>query len=115
VHVCTSQSPVLFIIIIIITITIIMTIIIIIITIIMTIIIIIVITVTIIMIMIIIIVVVVALGLTMHATWTPLSNPAYYRDYLRLDLVLNAQQMKSAAAGLPQHDEHLFIVIHQSA
>jgi tryptophan 2,3-dioxygenase len=37
-----------------------------------------------------------------------------YHDYLRLDTILNAQEMESARQQLPAHDEMLFIVIHQA-
>jgi tryptophan 2,3-dioxygenase len=37
-----------------------------------------------------------------------------YGDYLQLDKILNAQNLASAAAGRPAHDEMLFIVIHQA-
>ena len=39
--------------------------------------------------------------------------PVYYRDYLQLDKILNAQVPLSAAQGTPAHDEMLFIIIHQ--
>ena len=39
----------------------------------------------------------------------------YYWDYLHLDYLLSAQNPKSAEAGHPQHDEHLFICVHQTA
>lgn len=40
----------------------------------------------------------------------------YYGDYLQLDQVLNAQKMLSRVGdkAAPAHDEHLFIVIHQT-
>jgi tryptophan 2,3-dioxygenase len=38
----------------------------------------------------------------------------YYPDYLRLDLLLAAQQPESVRAGAPAHDEMLFIVTHQA-
>lgn len=37
-----------------------------------------------------------------------------YGEYLMLDKVLQAQRMKSAASSRPVHDEHLFIITHQS-
>jgi len=40
-------------------------------------------------------------------------NELYYRDYLQLDRILSAQQLRSAAAGTPAHDELLFIIVHQ--
>jgi tryptophan 2,3-dioxygenase len=38
----------------------------------------------------------------------------YYPEYLRLDLLLAAQQPESVKAGTPAHDEMLFIVVHQA-
>lgn len=38
----------------------------------------------------------------------------YYRDYLRLDSLLAAQELESTAHGETVHDEMLFIVVHQS-
>lgn len=43
------------------------------------------------------------------------ADTLYYWDYLDLDRLLQAQRPKSAAAGDPQHDEHLFICVHQTA
>lgn len=40
--------------------------------------------------------------------------PQYYRDYLQLNKVLNAQDLKSAEYGNPAHDEMLFIITHQT-
>jgi tryptophan 2,3-dioxygenase len=40
--------------------------------------------------------------------------PLYYGDYLRLDMLLDAQEMESARHGTPVHDEMLFIVVHQA-
>lgn len=37
----------------------------------------------------------------------------HYHDYLALDEILGAQRLRSEAAGVPAHDEHLFIIIHQ--
>lgn len=37
-----------------------------------------------------------------------------YSSYLQLDKICNAQRMQSAIDGAPVHDEHLFIIIHQS-
>lgn len=37
-----------------------------------------------------------------------------YHDYLHLDKILNAQQLKSAEYGIPAHDETLFIIAHQT-
>lgn len=39
---------------------------------------------------------------------------AYYHEYLQLDKILDAQEMESVKYGKPAHDEHLFIVIHQT-
>jgi tryptophan 2,3-dioxygenase len=41
------------------------------------------------------------------------SEPQYYPDYLKLDRLLSAQQLRSAEAGSPVHDEMLFIIVHQ--
>ncbi len=42
-------------------------------------------------------------------------NPGlYYHAYLNLDDLLAAQQLESARAGEPVHDEMLFIVVHQA-
>lgn len=38
----------------------------------------------------------------------------YYHDYLQLDQLLSIQRLQSEAAGQPQHDEMLFIVVHQA-
>ncbi len=37
----------------------------------------------------------------------------HYHNYLALDKVLDAQQLKSADTGKPAHDEMLFVIIHQ--
>ena len=37
-----------------------------------------------------------------------------YGNYLQLDKILNAQVLQSDVGGRHVHDEHLFIVIHQS-
>eukprot|EP01112_Ceratiomyxa_fruticulosa_P014018 TRINITY_DN3988_c0_g1_i1.p1 TRINITY_DN3988_c0_g1~~TRINITY_DN3988_c0_g1_i1.p1 ORF type:complete len:439 (+),score=72.81 TRINITY_DN3988_c0_g1_i1:168-1484(+) len=37
----------------------------------------------------------------------------YYHDYLNLEKILTAQNPVSAMTGIPAHEEHLFIVIHQ--
>jgi len=42
------------------------------------------------------------------------SEPLSYSDYLHLDKVLNAQYPVSQKYGNLAHDEHLFIVIHQT-
>ncbi len=42
------------------------------------------------------------------------TTTAYYQDYLRLEELLNLQNRKSEAEGIPAHDEMLFIVIHQA-
>jgi tryptophan 2,3-dioxygenase len=41
-------------------------------------------------------------------------EPLYYGDYLQLDKLLDAQDLASAKAGDPIHDEMLFIVVHQA-
>jgi tryptophan 2,3-dioxygenase len=38
----------------------------------------------------------------------------YYGDYLQLDKLLDAQDLESAKAGEPVHDEMLFIIVHQA-
>jgi tryptophan 2,3-dioxygenase len=38
----------------------------------------------------------------------------HYHDYLQLDKILNAQLRESDKAGVPAHDEMLFIIIHQA-
>ena len=38
----------------------------------------------------------------------------YYREYLRLDKILNAQELESEKQGKPAHDEMLFIITHQA-
>jgi len=38
----------------------------------------------------------------------------YYGDYLQLDKLLGAQDLESAKAGDPVHDEMLFIIVHQA-
>jgi len=43
-----------------------------------------------------------------------LEDPLYYADYLKLDAILGAQQLKSAEAGHPSTHELLFIITHQS-
>jgi len=40
--------------------------------------------------------------------------PLYYRDYLQLPKILNAQAPESAKYGNEVHDETLFIVVHQT-
>jgi tryptophan 2,3-dioxygenase len=37
----------------------------------------------------------------------------HYGSYLQLDKILQAQELESVKHGIPAHDEHLFIVIHQ--
>jgi tryptophan 2,3-dioxygenase len=39
----------------------------------------------------------------------------YYWDYLHLDRLLAAQTPKSVQAGAPEHDEYLFICVHQTS
>ena len=43
----------------------------------------------------------------------PEKTPLNYSDYLKLDDILNSQELKSAERGTPAHDEMLFIIIHQ--
>ena len=43
----------------------------------------------------------------------PKKIPLNYSDYLKLDDILNSQELKSAGHGTPAHDEMLFIIIHQ--
>ena len=43
----------------------------------------------------------------------PNKKPLNYSDYLKLDDILNSQELKSAENGTPAHDEMLFIIIHQ--
>lgn len=38
----------------------------------------------------------------------------YYPEYLKLDQLLSAQELRSAADGDPVHDEMLFIIVHQA-
>ena len=40
-------------------------------------------------------------------------KPLNYSDYLKLEDILNSQELKSAERGAPAHDEMLFIIIHQ--
>ena len=40
-------------------------------------------------------------------------KPLSYSDYLKLEDILNSQELKSAERGTPAHDEMLFIIIHQ--
>ena len=40
-------------------------------------------------------------------------KPLNYSDYLKLEDILNSQELKSAERGTPAHDEMLFIIIHQ--
>jgi tryptophan 2,3-dioxygenase len=41
-------------------------------------------------------------------------EPLYYWDYLHLDELLAAQELRSGAGPGAAHDEHLFIVVHQA-
>ncbi len=43
-----------------------------------------------------------------------MADALYYRDYLQLDKILNAQHLISADYGQPAHDELLFIITHQA-
>ncbi len=38
----------------------------------------------------------------------------YYKDYLQLKKILNAQELESEIAGVEAHDEMLFIITHQA-
>lgn len=38
----------------------------------------------------------------------------YYREYLQLDKILEAQELESEKVGKPAHDEMLFIITHQT-
>ncbi len=40
--------------------------------------------------------------------------PVHYHDYLHLDKLLDSQKPKSVEYGRESHDEHLFIVVHQT-
>lgn len=42
------------------------------------------------------------------------TEPLYYGDYLQLDKLLTAQKLESGKHGRPEHDEMLFIVVHQA-
>lgn len=37
-----------------------------------------------------------------------------YREYLHLDEILSSQKLMSERYGIKVHDEHLFIIVHQS-
>jgi tryptophan 2,3-dioxygenase len=54
-------------------------------------------------------------GCPMGASDESSTGTLYYWDYLKLDGLLNAQAPKSAEAGRPQHDELLFICVHQTS
>lgn len=41
-------------------------------------------------------------------------QPLYYGDYLQLDRILGSQNLESGKLGKPEHDEMLFIVVHQA-
>jgi tryptophan 2,3-dioxygenase len=56
-----------------------------------------------------------AAGCPMGASGDNGNATLYYWDYLKLDGLLNAQAPKSAEAGAPQHDELLFICVHQTS
>lgn len=43
-----------------------------------------------------------------------MTTGTYYGEYLQLDKILNAQELKSALQGTPAHDEMLFIITHQA-
>jgi tryptophan 2,3-dioxygenase len=41
-------------------------------------------------------------------------DPIHYGEYLKLDTILNAQDLRSKELGTEAHDETLFIIIHQT-
>ncbi len=43
-----------------------------------------------------------------------MGDSIYYSDYLHLDKLLSSQELESAKDGNPQHDEMLFIIVHQA-
>ncbi|MCS6991392.1 MAG: tryptophan 2,3-dioxygenase [Chitinophagales bacterium] len=43
-----------------------------------------------------------------------MASTMYYKTYLQLDTLLNAQHPESYKTGKPAHDEMLFIIIHQT-
>ncbi|MCS6916421.1 MAG: tryptophan 2,3-dioxygenase family protein [Chitinophagales bacterium] len=43
-----------------------------------------------------------------------MASSVYYKNYLELDTLLNAQHPESEKAGKPAHDEMLFIIVHQT-
>ena len=45
---------------------------------------------------------------------TVMDHGIYYGEYLQLDKILSAQELESEKAGLPAHDEMLFIITHQA-
>ncbi|NBB88777.1 MAG: hypothetical protein GVX96_03180, partial [Bacteroidetes bacterium] len=38
----------------------------------------------------------------------------HYKEYLQLEKILNAQNLRSEEVGDPAHDEMLFIIVHQA-
>ena len=42
------------------------------------------------------------------------TEPLYYGDYLQLDRLLSSQRLESGRTGRPEHDEMLFVIVHQS-
>ena len=54
------------------------------------------------------------LGVASSPTTPSPSGVLYYWDYLHLDEILSSQRLKSAEHGHEVHDEHLFIVVHQT-
>jgi tryptophan 2,3-dioxygenase len=50
----------------------------------------------------------------MTASERSIPKQIQYGEYLRLDELLAAQQLESAAVGVPAHDEMLFIIVHQA-
>jgi tryptophan 2,3-dioxygenase len=43
-----------------------------------------------------------------------ISEPLYYGDYLQVPKLLSCQTLKSREHGVDAHDEHLFVIIHQT-
>jgi tryptophan 2,3-dioxygenase len=41
-------------------------------------------------------------------------SDVHYSEYLQLDKILSAQRLLSGQKGEPVHDEHLFIIVHQT-
>ncbi|MCB0375862.1 MAG: hypothetical protein KDD04_08085, partial [Sinomicrobium sp.] len=41
-------------------------------------------------------------------------SSVHYHEYLQLNSILNAQELRSKAVGKEAHDEMLFIITHQA-